>query len=167
MCLEQTVEKHIEDTALLFVTHLKNILQLRHETGQNFSFHSQIFEQLFYPQEVLLYRGQSELVYQEPETGRYKQHLVPKIVLMNAVWDCLEQQQYSEQDIAYMLKGNLGMVDVSLDEMHLLDRRLKCHMPDGWSLVDVQPWARFDHLGIQVVNRQGQPLNQAASPIWS
>lgn len=81
--------------------------------------------------------------------------------LFNSLWELIETDQLSDQELSAILKRNLGIAYITHDEQKKLDSKaygLKTKMPDGWCLKTGDPLDRLKAADIELVDEFGEPI---------
>lgn len=155
---------HLENTCNVIIQHIKNIMLFQDNTKKPWGYHSRFIERLVHPEDELIFKGYSKPIFQNLPVGTIparKEHIVPMSYLLNSLWELMETQNLSDQDLSKILKRNLGIAYITQEEQKTLDSRqsgLKTKMPEGWCIKTGDPLDRLKSIGIELVDEFGQPV---------
>ncbi|WP_313035583.1 hypothetical protein [Acinetobacter sp.] len=159
------IEQHIQNTCDLIIQHIKNVLIFQKNINKSLGWHSRFMENLFHPEDALIFKGYSKTIFNDKESGTIKtqkEHIVPMTYLLNELWLLIEQKALSDKELSTILKRNLGVAYISDNEAKKLDTKfsgLKTKMPDYWNIISDDPLDRLKAVGIILVNEDGQEVN--------
>ncbi|EPQ0793910.1 hypothetical protein ACFODO_11435 [Acinetobacter sichuanensis] len=158
------IDQHLQNTCNVIIQHIKNIMLFQDNIKKPWGYHSRFIERLVHPEDELIFKGYSKPVFQNLPVGTIparKEHIVPMSYLINSLWELMETQSLSDEDLSIILKRNLGIAYISHEEQKKLDSRqygLKTKMPEGWCLRNGDPLDRLKVTGIELLDEFGQPI---------
>jgi len=95
----------------------------------------------------LMMVGESVAVRTEPDSPNWREHLVPCCMIKE---EAIRMVQVGDSlpIIAQMLKANLAIMIITVDEQEKVDSKYQTTMPSGWKFGD-SIFARLDKMGIR------------------
>ena len=151
------IEQHVEKTCDLIIQHIKNIITFQENINKPLGGHSRFMERLLHPEEVLVFRGTSKLLYENKDLARRKEHIVPMSYLLDQLWYLILDNKYSDKELSSILKRNLGVAHITYEESLRLDTKksgLKMKMPDNWRLGIDDPLDRLKAVDIILLDEK-------------
>lgn len=161
---KEYIDQHLKNTCDVIIRHIKNIMSFQANIQKPWGYNSRFIEKLIHPEDELIFKGYSKAIFQNLPVGSIparKEHIVPMSYLLNSLWELMETQEISDQELSEILKRNLGIAYITHDEQKKLDSRiygLKTRMPDGWCLRTGDPLDRLKTTGIELVDEFGKPI---------
>ena len=161
---KEYINQHLKNTCDLIIQHIQNIMVFQANIQKPWGGHSRFIERLVHPEDELVFKGYSNPVFQNLPVGSIparKEHIVPMSYLFNSLWELIETDQLSDQELSAILKRNLGIAYITHDEQKKLDSKaygLKTKMPDGWCLKTGDPLDRLKAADIELVDEFGVPI---------
>lgn len=155
------IDEHIERTCYVIIQHLKNVVCFQKNIKEPWGYHSRFMESLLHPEDKLIYKGKSKALFNNSSLARRKEHIVPMNYLLYELWELIEKNKHSDQELCSLLKNHLGVAHITQDEAKQLDGKdtgLKCLMPTGWRLGVDDPLDRLKSIGIVLLNEDGQEV---------
>ncbi|MFU9045568.1 hypothetical protein ACNAUY_04095 [Acinetobacter tibetensis] len=114
-------------------------------------------ERLLHPEDFLVFRGTSKELYENKNSIRRKEHIVPMSYLLDQLWYLILENKYSDKELSSILKKNLGVAYITYEESLRLDTKksgLKIKMPHGWRLGIDDPLDRLKAVDIILLDDQ-------------
>ncbi len=108
--------------------------------------HSRLLEGILLPDE-LTQVGKSR----DCSGPGYREHVVPLAMIVHRCHDMLKVDGATDRDLAELIKANVRIVEISLEERNRLDQKdqlnMRSSMPEGWKFGD-NVYARLELAGI-------------------
>lgn len=161
---KEYIDKHLENTCDVIIQHIKNVILFQKNIKKPWGYHSRFIEWLLHPEDELIFKGYSKPIFQNQPIGTIptrKEHIVPMSYLLNNLWELIETQEVSDQDLSKILRRNLGIAYITHDEQKKLDSRisgLKTKMPNEWCFITGDPLDRLKAVGIELVDESGNQV---------